>query len=153
MGQGIRYAFMASFMLFLISCGNGGGNNSLTSNADSQKLYEETNAVAKTDADVRNPLAGTWVNGKHTLTFTADNTYSGDFNRDGIPDAWGSVTMSGNVIIFSDSGGNGSCAGAGDEGARGCYTYTISDNTLTFGLFYDPCSRRVALLTPTYTKQ
>jgi hypothetical protein len=136
-------------MVFLFACGgNGGGTGS---NANSRNpLVGESSANTNT-ANSQNPLAGTWVSGGYSLTFRSDNTYSRDFNLDGIPAVRGSVTVSGNVIIVTDSG---SCISSTTEKiTSGSYTYTMSGNTLTFSLFHDPCSDRAAFMGLTYTKQ
>jgi len=125
------------FMVSLLACGNGGGGVSSGSNANSQ-----------------NPLVGTWVSGDYSLTFKSDNTYSGGFNHDGAPQVWGSITLSGNLIMLTDSGGSDACINsAAGQAVTGSYTYHISGDTLNFNLFYDPCSGRAAFMGRTYTKK
>jgi hypothetical protein len=126
------------FMVSLLAC-SGTGDGSSGSIANAQNPPEASSA--RLDANPQNPLIGTWVSGGYSITFKPDNTYLRDFNLDGIPAVRGRVTVSGNVIIVTDSG---SC---------GSYTYTMSGNTLTFSLFHDPCSERAAFLDLTYTKQ
>jgi hypothetical protein len=141
---------LCSFIVvFLFACGSNGGGTG--SNTNSQNpLVGESSAHTNT-ANSQNPLAGTWVSGGYSLTFKPDNTYSRDFNLDGIPAVRGSVTVSGNVIIVTDSG---SCiSSATGKITSGSYTYTMSGNTLTFSLFHDLCSDRAAFLGLTYTKQ
>jgi hypothetical protein len=136
-------------MVFLFACGsNGGGTGSNTNSQD--PLAGESSSNTNT-AKSQNPLAGTWVSGGHSLTFKSDNTYSRDFNLDDVPAVRGTVTVSGNVIIVTDSG---PCiSSATGKITSGSYTYAMSGNTLTFSLFHDPCSDRAACLGLTYTKQ
>jgi hypothetical protein len=136
-------------MVFLFACGSNGGGNS--SNTNSQNPVVGESSANTNTANSQNPLAGTWVSGGYSLTFKSDNTYSRDFNLDDVPAVRGSVTVSGNVIIVTDSD---SCiSSTTGETTSGSYTYTMSGNTLTFSLFHDPCSDRAAFLRLTYTKQ
>ncbi|HUI68783.1 MAG TPA: hypothetical protein VL087_11325 [Nitrospirota bacterium] len=136
-------------VLFLFGCGSNGGGSTANINLPNP-LVGESSSNTNT-ANSQNPLAGTWVSGGYSLTFKSDNTYLRDFNQEGIPAVRGSVTVSGNVIIVTDSG---SCI-TGDTGRieSGSYTYTIVGNTLTLNLFHDPCSDRAAFLGQTYTRQ
>src|SRR5512139_226880 len=40
---------------------------------------------------------------RNTGDVKSDNTYSGDLNCNGMPKVWGSVMVSGNEVIFTDS--------------------------------------------------
>jgi autotransporter translocation and assembly factor TamB len=136
-------------MVFLFACGSNGGGTS--SNTNSQNPVVGESSANTNAANSQNPLAGTWVSGGYSLTFKSDNTYSRNFNLDDVPAVRGSVTVSGNVIIVTDSD---SCiSSTTGETTSGSYTYTMSGNTLTFSLFHDPCSDRAAFLGLTYTKQ
>jgi hypothetical protein len=141
---------LCSFIaLFLIACGNNGGGSSSNTNS-LNPLVGESSSKTNT-ANSQNPLAGTWVSGGYSLAFKSDNTYLRDFNHEGIPSVRGSATVSGNVIILTDSA---SCINSTTGKIEsGSYTYTIIGNTLTFNLFHDPCSDRAAFLGQTYTKQ
>lgn len=147
----------------LFACGgNGGGTSSNTnsqipigressSNTNSQIPIVRESISNTNTAISQNPLTGTWVSEGYSLTFKPDNMYSRAFNIDGIPAVRGSVTVSGNVIILTDSG---SCLSSTTGRIEsGSYTYNISGNTLTFSLFHDPCSDRAAFMGLTYTKQ
>jgi hypothetical protein len=135
------------FMVSLLACGGSSGPDT-----DSQNPLGESST--RLDANPQNPLIGTWVSGGHSLTFKSDNTYLRDFNHEGIPAVRGSVMVSGNLILVTDSDGRHSCVNSADgQVVSGAYTYAISGNTLTFSLFHDPCSDRAAFLGLTYTKQ
>ncbi len=136
-------------MVFLFACGGNGGETSSNTRSQNPLVGESS---SNTDmANSQNPLAGTWVSGGYSLTFRSDNTYSRDFNLDGIPAAHGSITVSGNVIIVTDSG---SCINSTNGRIEsGSYTYRMSGKTLTFSLFHDPCSDRAAFLGLTYIRQ
>ncbi len=135
------------FMVSLPACGTGGGSSG--SNTSSQNPQEESRA--RLDANPKNPLIGTWVSGGYSITFKSDNTYLRDFNLEGVPAVRGSATMSGNVLIVTDSS---SCiSSAIEKNTSGSYTYALSGNTLTFSLFHDSCSDRAAFFGLTYTKQ
>jgi hypothetical protein len=137
------------FMVSLLACGGGSDSNS---NPHSQ--YPGQESSARLDANTQNPLVGTWVSRGNSLTFKPDNTYLRDFNHEGIPAVRGSVMVSGNLIIVTDSDGRHSCINSADgQVVSGSYTYAISGNTLTFRLFHDPCSDRAAFLCLTYTRQ
>ncbi len=137
-------------LVSLIACGREEGGSFTGPNP--QNMFEENGSNSRDF--LQNPLLGTWVNREYKLTFKSDNTYEIDFTRDGSSGAWGSITLSGNAIILTDSGGRYSCmpSAAGEVGS-GCYTYTMIGNTLTFSLFHDACSSRTAILGLTYTKQ
>lgn len=138
-------------MVFLAACGTGGGSSS-GSSTNSQNTLAGSGPSSNDNS--QNPLLGTWVSTGYRLTFKSDNTYSVDFTHDGLPEAWGSIDLSGNVIIVTDSDGSFSCKQrATGEVVSGCYTYSIHGNTLTFSLFHDACSGRAAFLELTYTKQ
>jgi len=138
------------FMLSLLACGNGGNTGRV--DPDSNTNSQNPDAVSSTRLETisQNPLIGTWVNGEHNLTIKSDNTYMRDINHEGIAAAWGHVLVSGNVIIVSDTEGRKSCDG---QAGSGSYTYTVSNNMLTFNLFYDTCSSRSASFGLTYTKK
>jgi hypothetical protein len=136
-------------MVSLFACGSNGVGTS--SNTISQNpLVGESSSNTNT-AISQNPLAGTWASGEYILTFKSDNTYFRDYNHEGMPTVRGSVRVSGNVIILTDSD---SCISTTTgETLSGSYTYAISGNTLTLSLFHDPCKDRAAFLRLTYTKQ
>jgi hypothetical protein len=138
-------------MVFLFSCGTNGGGTSSSPNTNSQNSLVGENSLNIHKADPQNPLIGTWVSGGYSLSFKSDNTYLRDFNHEGIPAVRGSVAVSGNVLIVTDSS---SCISSTTEkNTIGSYTYAISGNTLIFSLFHDPCSDRAAFFGLTYTKQ
>jgi hypothetical protein len=119
-------------MVSMLACGRGDGGNS--SSSTGQKPLESDGLNSTTNSE--NPLIGTWVSGEYSLTFKSDNTYFGDLNRDGIAEVWGSVIISGNVVIFSDAVGiNSSGRKDGGQIISGSYTYTINGNTLALVLF------------------
>ncbi len=135
------------FMVSLPACGTGDGTSS--SNKTSRNLPGD--GSVRLDSNPQNPLIGTWVSKEYRLIFNPDNTYIRDFNQEGIPAVQGSVSISGNVLIVTDSG---SCmSSAAEKSTIGSYTYTQSGNTLTFSLFHDSCSDRAAFFGLTYTKQ
>jgi len=135
--------------VLLFSCGSNGGGSSLNTNLP-KPLVGESSSNTNT-ANSQNPLVGTWISDGYSLTFKSDNTYLRDFNHEGIPAVRGSMTVSGNVIIVTDSGSCTSSTTGRIE--SGSYTYTIAGNTLTFSLFHDPCSDRAEFLGQTYTRQ
>jgi hypothetical protein len=139
------------FVASLLSCGSNGGGNGSNSITSSHAFVEGIHSSADTSS--QNPLIGTWSSGVYSLTFKSDNTYLRDFNHEGIPAVRGSVMVSGNLIIVTDSDGSHSCINTDGQVVRGSYTYAISSNTLTFSLFHDACSDRAAFLGLTYTKQ
>ena len=142
----LLYSFFISSLLACGSAGSGGSG----SNTVSQYAPVGVSGSTTNTSNSQNPLTGTWVSGGYSLTFKADNTYSRDENLPGTPVIRGSFTVSGNVILVTDSD---SCInGTSGETTSGSYTYTISGNTLTFDLFHDPCSDRAAFLRLTYTK-
>ncbi len=141
-------AFLATlFLVSMLGCGSeGGGNNS---SIYGQNHLQSDNVSSTTNSE--NPLVGTWVSREHSLTFKSDNTYFGDVNIDGIPAVWGSVMVSGNVVIFADAADSNSCRRKdGGQIASGSYTYTISGNTLNFSLVHDVCRNRAYLLLQSY---
>ncbi len=153
MKTSIKYALTillcSSLVAILFACGgNGEGTSSKANSLDS---FVDTGSSNLNSANPRNPLIGTWVSREYRLTFNPDSTYVRDFNQEGIPALQGSVTMSGNVLIVTDTGSCGDSAA--EEGTRGSYTYAISGNRLTFCLFHDPCRDRAALFERTYIKQ
>jgi hypothetical protein len=142
---------LATFFIFSMpGCGSDGGGNGASS--DGQNHLESGNLSSTTNSE--NPLIGTWVSGEHSLTFKSDNTYSGDFNHDGIPKVWGSVMVSGNVVIFTDAVDSNSCRRKdGGQIVSGSYTYAISGNTLIFSPVHDLCHNRANLLCLGYQKK
>lgn len=157
MRRGTKHALtmlLCSFFMvsMLVACGGEGGGGVSGPNTNLQKPVEGIGS--RSNINAQDPLAGTWAIGDHALTFGSDNTYSVDFNHDGLPEVWGRVARSGNVMILTDSGGRKSCINSADgQVVDGIYTYDISGDTLTFGLFHDPCRGRAGFLGLTYTKQ
>jgi hypothetical protein len=135
------------FMFSLFACGNTGGI-SPSSNTYSQNPDGASSTRLETIS--QNPLIGTWKNGEHNLTIKSDKAYMRDVNPEGVASAWGHFLISGNVIIVTDSDGHKSCD---DEAGSGSYTYTITNNSLTFSLVHDTCSSRVDSFGLTYVKQ
>jgi hypothetical protein len=146
-------AFLCSFaVLFLFACGGCGGGNSTSSNTGSHYPFEGINTTPA--ESLVNPLVGTWSGGGRSLTFNRDNTYSADVNQEGIPRVWGTITVSGNLMMITDREGPSSCVtSAAAQDGGGSYTYVISGNTLSFSLFHDSCGRRIVLLSPFFSKQ
>ncbi len=143
-------ALLATFIIgWMLECGYDGGGNSPSSNGQN---HPGSGGLSST-ANSENPLVGTWVSGRHSLTFNSDYTYSSDLNRDGIPSVWGSVVVSGNVAIFTDAAASNSCTRKDDgQVVSGSYTYAVSGSTLSFSLVHDLCSDRVNLLNLSYQK-
>ena len=156
MRRGMKHALtllLCSFIMvsMLVSCGSEGGGSVSGSNASLQNQVK--GIWPSSNIHAQDPLSGTWKSGDQTLTFE-DNTYSADFNHDGLPEAWGRITRSGNIMILTDSGGRNSCINNDAvQVVDGIYTYDVSGDTLTFGLFRDPCHSRAGFLGLTYTKQ
>jgi len=152
MSTKIKYALtmlLCSFFMvsLFLACGTGG----VSSDSNTISVSPRGESSAPLDANLQNPLIGTWVSGGYSLSFKSDNTYLRDFNHEGIPAVRGSVAVSGNVLIITDSS---SCISSTTEkNTIGSYTYAISGNTLIFSLFHDPCSDRAAFFGLTYTKQ
>jgi hypothetical protein len=137
-------------IIFNFACGSGRDGSDTGSNA--QNPLESTGLILTTN--IENPLIGTWVSGRYSLTFKSDYTYSIDINRDGIAEFKGSVTISGNVVIFTDAGGNSSYSWEDNgQAISGSYTYAISGNTLTFSPVLDLCRDRVNILCLSYQKK
>ncbi len=132
-------------MVSMLACGRGGGGNNASSNGQNPLPSEGLSSTTNSE----NPLIGTWVSGGYSLTFKSDNTYFSGTNRDGIPEAWGSVVISGNVVIFSDSSGRKD----GGQIISGSYTYTINGNTLAFNPVLDLCPDRANMLCLSYQKR
>ena len=138
-------ALLCSFFITsLLACGSAGSSSSGSNTNSQNPLLEESKS------NPRNPLTGTWVGGGYSLTFNSDNTYSRDLNLAGTQAVRGSFTVSGNVIMVTDSD---SCINGTGETTSGSYTYTITGNTLMFNIFHDPCSDRAAFLSLTYTRR
>jgi hypothetical protein len=137
-------------MVSMLACGSSGGGNNISSNGQNPLKSNGLSSTTKSE----NPLIGTWVSGEYSLTFKSNNTYFGGLNRDGSPDVWGSVIISGNVVIFSDTAGiNSSDLKDGGQIIRGSYTYTINGNTLTFSPVLDLCPDSTNMLCLGYQKK
>ncbi len=152
----VMMTLFSLIMLSMLSCGNDGRGSS-TSGAGLQNIYGEGNVGegnVREQTGVNNPLVGTWVAGKYTLTFDSV-AYSVDFNHDSSPDNRGNYIMSGNLVIFTDSGGLKACINSATigGGVSGYYTYAVSGNTLTLSLVYDQCNGRAASLGRAYTRK
>jgi hypothetical protein len=141
---------LCSFIVVLLfACGSNEGGN--ISNVNSMNPIESSSAHS--DANSQTQLAGTWVSGEYSLTFKPDCTYlRGDHHED-LPAVWGSVLVSGNLIILTDTNGGHPCIDSDGQVVSGSYTFAISGDTLTLSIFHDPCSERVAALKAAYTKQ
>ncbi len=146
--QSTLVATLFSFLIVsLLACGTGGG----TSSSNKTSRNPPGDSRVRLDSNPQNPLIGTWVCKEYRLIFNPDNTYIRDFNQEGIPAVQGSVSVSGNVLIVTDSG---SCmSSAAEKNTSGSYTYILSGNTLTFSLFHDSCNDRAAFFELTYAKQ
>jgi hypothetical protein len=121
----------------MFSCGSNGGGNDAGPNGQNPL---ESNLIGHSTVNSGNPLIGTWVSGEYSLTFKSDNTYAGDLNGDGIPEVWGHVMISGNVVIFSESAGNTSSSRQdGGQITSGTYTYGINGVALAFSPILDLC--------------
>ncbi len=148
----IRYTLTIVLIPFLIvsllACGSTGDG---TSSPNKTSENPQGGSSVSLDSNLQNPLIGTWVSREYSLTFKPNNTYVRDFNHEGIPAVQGSSTVSGNVLIITDSG---SCiSSAAEKSTIGSYTFTLSGDTLTFSLFHDSCSDRAGFFGLTYTKQ
>ncbi|HXY53490.1 MAG TPA: hypothetical protein VEM40_02335 [Nitrospirota bacterium] len=144
-------AFLATLILVsLLACGSGqGGNNA---SPDDQVLAAGEGLSSKINSE--NPLIGTWVSGEYSLTFTSENTYLIGLKPDGSQVAWGNVTISGNVVIFSESAvGNPSGRKDGGQIVGGTYTYTIYGTTLILSPVLDLCRDRANILCLRYQKR
>lgn len=138
------------FIISNLACGRDGGVNGASSNGQNPL---ESNSLSPT-TNSENPLIGTWVSGGYSLTFKSDNTYSSDLNRDAIPEGWGSVMISGNVVIFTGAIGSNSYSRKDDgQIISGSYTYAICGNTLTFSPVLDLCRDRANILCLSYQKK
>jgi hypothetical protein len=137
-------------MVSMLACGSGGGGNKISSNGQNPLKSNGLSSII----NLENPLIGTWVSGEYSLTFKSDNTYVGSLNRDGSPEVWGSVIISGNVVIFSDTAGTNS-PGWKDGGQiiNGSYTYTINGNTLAFSPVLDLCPDSANVLCLSYQRR
>jgi hypothetical protein len=136
-------------LVSLLSCGSSGGGSVVSSNGQNAIVSERLSAATNSE----NPLIGSWVSGKHNLTFKPDNTYSCEYNRDGMPAVWGSISISGNVAIFSEpSGCNPDIRKEGVQILAGSYTYSINGNTLTFNPVLDLCHDWTNILCLSYQK-
>ena len=137
-------------IIYSLACGRDGGGSGAISNGQAPLEGSAVSLITISE----NPLIGSWVSGRHSLAFNSDNTYSLDLDRDGIPEVWGSVTISGNVVIFSDAVGRNSY-GPKDDGQiiSGSYTYALSGNTLTFSPVLDLCRDRSNILCLSYQKK
>ncbi len=136
-------------LVSLLSCGSNGGGSVVSSNGQNAIVSERLS----TPANSENPLIGSWVSGGYNLSFKPDNTYSCDYNRDGTPAVWGSVTTSGNVAIFSEpSGSNPDIHKDAVQVLAGSYTYVINGNILTFSPVLDLCHDRTNILCLSYQK-
>jgi hypothetical protein len=142
--------FATFFIVSMPGCGSDGGGNDASSNGQNHLVSGNLSSTTNSE----NPLIGTWLSGEHSLTFNSDNTYLGDLNHDGIPEVWGSVMVSGNVVIFTDAVGSNSRR-LKDSGqiVSGSYTYAISGNTLIFSRVHDLCHNRANLLCLDYQKK
>ncbi len=137
------------FLVSMFGCGSEGGGNNASLYGQTHLQSDNLNSTPNSE----NPLLGTWVSGRHSLTFKSDNTYFGDLNPDGVPAVWGSVVVSGNVAIFTDAVASNFCRRKdGGQIVSGSYTYTISGNTLSFSLVHDSCRDRANLLSLNYQK-
>jgi hypothetical protein len=136
-------------LLSFFACGNDDGGSHRLAVAAVQ------NEQGKSDAGERDllqhPLFGEWRCGSSTITIKQDNAYSVDLDQDDRPEAWGTVRISGNLILFSDSGGSNACIDrATEDSISGSYTYMLRGTELTFSSFHDPCNRREAFLRHAY---
>ena len=139
----------ALLIVSLFACGSN-EEESGSATVSENPLLRESNPIASS----QNALNGTWVSGRYRLAFNSDGTYLRDSNHEGIPAIHGSFTMSGNVIILTDSDGRYSCIDSiAHQTFSGSYTYAMTGTALTFSLFHDPCSDRAAFLSLTFTKE
>ena len=95
-------------------------------------------------------LVGEWTktfNGSTiTFTITADSKYQVDFVENGSVDVWGSYTISGNKITFSDEGGDYSAD------VPGTYEFQVDKTSLTFKESDDPLEGRRVLMVGGWSK-
>jgi hypothetical protein len=149
--RGVSAALLTTLIIIShLGCGRDSGDNGASPNGqnplDSNSLSLTTNS--------ENPLIGTWVSGEYSLTFKPDNTYSTDINRDGILEVGGRVTISGNVVIFTDAVGDNYYSQKDDGRViSGSYTYAICGNVLTFSPVLDLCRDRANILCLSYQKK
>ena len=98
-------------------------------------------------------ITGSWkfsdpANGPQKLSFGKDGTYQLDFDGDGKKDIWGSYRLSQDWIIMNDVGGDF----VFDCGQQGAYTYSITDDVLTFKIMADQCPSRSQAMTEQWTR-
>lgn len=149
-----RASFAALLTTLIIvsnfSCGSDGGGSDASSNG--QNPLENKGLSLAINSE--NPLIGTWVSGRYSITFKSDNTYSIDLDRDGISEVWGSVLISGNVVIFTDAVGSNTYSRKDDgQIISGSYTYALYENTLTLNPVLDLCRNRANILCLSYQKK
>ena len=98
--------------------------------------------------DPADQLVGTWKKtfdqGSATLTFTADKKTEVEFTGDDVIDVWGSYKIDGTKITLTDEGGDYS------SGQSGAYTFTLSEDSLTFTVDDDPVFGRSTLVQGTW---
>ena len=100
--------------------------------------------------DPADQLVGTWKKtfdqGSATLTFTADKKTEVEFTGDDVIDVWGSYKIDGTKITLTDEGGDYS------SGQSGAYTFTLSEDSLTFTVDDDPVFGRSTLVQGTWAR-
>jgi hypothetical protein len=95
-------------------------------------------------------VEGTWTKSMNerpiTFTLTSDLTYQVEFAGDEETDVWGSYTISGTNITFTDEGGEYS------SGVSGEYEFEVSDTTISFTEVDDPVNGRRMLVEGNWSK-
>ncbi len=97
-----------------------------------------------------NPVVGKWTKSFNerpvSFTMSSENKYEVEFAGDAEIDVWGSYSISGNQITFSDEGGE---YGSNESGV---YEFKVSENTITFTPVDDPVYGRSILVEGTWSK-
>jgi hypothetical protein len=85
------------------------------------------------------PLVGTWTNSIGSVwVIKSDGTFDVDLNHNGERDAWGTWSVTGDMVTLERTGG---IKPKGCDG-KGIYHFTRSGNTLQFTLASDKCKLR-----------
>jgi len=111
-------------------------------------VFSMLNAYAQDETS--DQLVGTWtksMNGSSAhFMISSDQTWEVEFTGDNKADVFGSYTIAGNQITFTDKGGNYS------SGTSGVYEFQVDDTSLNFTIVDDPVSGRSMVVKGTWTR-